>query len=104
MKLLAVRRLLRILYVVIRYRLDDLLFALPLPFWLRAPRFLLPWRWVPRSGYLKRLYQAHRLHHAVHGREGCVSFGFLWAPAPARLKQRLQEVQRIRRDRRTPGT
>ena len=48
MKLLAVRRLLRILYVVIRYRLDDLLFALPLPFWLRAPRVLLPWRWVPR--------------------------------------------------------
>ena len=40
MKLLAVRRLLRILYVVIRYRLDDMLFALPLPFWLRAPRFL----------------------------------------------------------------
>ena len=49
MKLLAVRRLLRILYVVIRYRLDDMLFALPLPFWLRAPRFLLPWRWMPRG-------------------------------------------------------
>ncbi len=52
-----------------------------------------PWRWVPRSGYLKRLYQAHRLHHAVHGREGCVSFGFLWAPAPDRLKQQLQAAQ-----------
>ncbi|MDT0139935.1 sterol desaturase family protein [Acidovorax sp. PRC11] len=52
-----------------------------------------PWRWVPRSGYLKRLYQAHRLHHAVHGREGCVSFGFLWAPAPDRLKQQLQVAQ-----------
>lgn len=62
-----------------------------------------PWRWVPRSGYLKRLYQAHRLHHAVQGREGCVSFGFLWAPAPERLKQRLQQVQRLRRQQRTPG-
>lgn len=62
-----------------------------------------PWRWVPRSGYLKRLYQAHRLHHAVHGREGCVSFGFLWAPAPERLKQRLQQVQRQRQQRRPPG-
>lgn len=31
MKLLAVRRLLRIQRVVIRYRLDDLLFALPCP-------------------------------------------------------------------------
>jgi len=49
-----------------------------------------PLRWMPRSGYLKRLYQAHRLHHAAPGPEGCVSFGFLWAPSPARLKQELQ--------------
>ncbi|WP_454256376.1 ubiquinone biosynthesis regulatory protein kinase UbiB [Pseudomonas sp. Marseille-Q8238] len=48
MKLLAVRRLFRILRVVIRYRLDDLLLALPLPVWLRALRFALPWRWLPR--------------------------------------------------------
>jgi beta-carotene 3-hydroxylase len=61
-----------------------------------------PWRWVPRSGYLKRLYQAHRLHHAVHGREGCVSFGFLWAPAPDRLKRQLQEAQAQVRRRGTP--
>ncbi|MDB5929670.1 MAG: beta-carotene hydroxylase [Polaromonas sp.] len=49
-----------------------------------------PLRWVPRTGYLKRLYQAHRLHHAVHGPHGCVSFGFLWAPSPAALKRQLQ--------------
>ena len=49
MKLLALRRLLRIQRVVIRYRLDDLLFALPnLPWWLRALRLLMPWRWLPR--------------------------------------------------------
>ncbi|WP_026146616.1 ubiquinone biosynthesis regulatory protein kinase UbiB [Zestomonas thermotolerans] len=48
MKLLAVRRLLTIQRVVIRYRLDDLLFELPLPWWLAATRFLLPWRWLPR--------------------------------------------------------
>lgn len=48
MKLLAVRRLFRIQRVVIRYRLDDLLFDLPLPWWLLATRFLLPWRWLPR--------------------------------------------------------
>ncbi|MBD9482851.1 ubiquinone biosynthesis regulatory protein kinase UbiB [Pseudomonas sp. PDM14] len=48
MKLLAVRRLFRILRVVIRYRLDDLLLALPLPVWLRVLRFALPWRWLPR--------------------------------------------------------
>lgn len=49
MKLLAVRRLLRIQRVVIRYQLDDLLFAQPLPLWLRALRYALPWRWLPRK-------------------------------------------------------
>ena len=49
MKLLAARRLLRIQRVVIRYQLDDLLFALPLPFWLRVLRLVLPWRWLPRK-------------------------------------------------------
>jgi len=48
MSLLAVRRLFRIQRVVIRYRLDDLLFALPLPWWLLAVRFVLPWRWIQR--------------------------------------------------------
>jgi beta-carotene 3-hydroxylase len=43
-------------------------------------------RWVPKRGYLKRLHQAHRLHHAVEGRDGTVSHGFLFAPDPARLK------------------
>ena len=49
MKLLAVRRLFRIQRVVIRYRLDDLLFALPLPWFLLAVRYVLPWRWLPRK-------------------------------------------------------
>lgn len=48
MSLLATRRLLRILRVVIRYRLDDLLLTLPLPTWMRILRFVLPWRWLPR--------------------------------------------------------
>ena len=49
MKLLAVRRLFRIQRVVVRYRLDDLLLDRPLPFWLRALSWLLPWRWLPRK-------------------------------------------------------
>jgi ubiquinone biosynthesis protein len=48
MKLLAVRRLFRIQRIVIRYRLDDLLFALPLPWWMLALRYAMPWRWFPR--------------------------------------------------------
>ncbi|MGA0598300.1 sterol desaturase family protein [Enterovirga sp. CN4-39] len=49
-----------------------------------------PFRYVPRNGYLKRLVQAHRLHHAVDGRDGCVSFGFLYAPPVRRLKEDLR--------------
>ncbi|PZO82126.1 MAG: beta-carotene hydroxylase [Mesorhizobium amorphae] len=52
-------------------------------------------RWLfktpPRSGYLKRLYQAHRLHHATEGKEGAVSFGFLYAPPVAKLKRQLRD-------------
>ena len=44
MKLLAIRRLFRIQRVVIRYRLDDLLFALPLPWWMLSLR---AWQVVP---------------------------------------------------------
>lgn len=49
-----------------------------------------PLRYLPRKGYLKRLYQAHRLHHAVGSKDGCVSFGFLYAPPVAVLKQQLK--------------
>lgn len=54
-------------------------------------------RWVPRNGYAKRLLQAHLLHHAVHNRDGAVSFGFLWAPDPAKLKAQLGEGARAER-------
>lgn len=55
-----------------------------------------PFRYVPRRGYLKRLVQAHRLHHAVDGRDGCVSFGFLYAPPARVLKERLKENGTLR--------
>lgn len=47
-------------------------------------------RWVPRSGYAKRIVQAHKLHHATVGKEGGVSFGFVFAGDPARLKAELR--------------
>ncbi|HJT41240.1 MAG TPA: beta-carotene hydroxylase [Sphingobium sp.] len=46
-------------------------------------------RYVPRSAYMKRIVQAHRLHHAVAAKEGCVSFGFLIAPPADVLKRQL---------------
>ncbi len=53
-------------------------------------------RYVPRSTYMKRIVQAHRLHHAVGTKEGCVSFGFLIAPHPEALKRSLSGHAGIR--------
>lgn len=50
-----------------------------------------PFNYIPRRGYFKRLYMAHRMHHAVRGREGCVSFGFLYAPPLAKLQATLRQ-------------
>jgi len=47
-------------------------------------------RWVPRAGYARRLVQAHKLHHATIGKEGGVSFGFVFARDPAALKRELK--------------
>ena len=46
-------------------------------------------KWVPKRGYAKRLVQAHKLHHATIGKEGGVSFGFVFARDPAKLKAEL---------------
>ena len=51
-------------------------------------------RFIPQNGYLQRLYQAHKLHHAVRGRDGCVSFGFVLAPNPGRLANQLRAAKR----------
>lgn len=47
-------------------------------------------RYLPRSRYMKRIVQAHRLHHAVGTKHGTVSFGFLIAPRPEALKAELK--------------
>ena len=48
-------------------------------------------RWVPKKGYAKRLVQAHKLHHATIGKEGGVSFGFVFARDPVKLKAELKQ-------------
>jgi beta-carotene 3-hydroxylase len=58
-------------------------------------------RYVARSTYMKRIVQAHRLHHAVETRLGTVSFGFLWAPRPETLKAEL--ARREKAGVRTPA-
>ncbi|MEX6508865.1 sterol desaturase family protein [Jiella sp. M17.18] len=51
-----------------------------------------PFRAIPHRGYAKRLVQAHRLHHAVEGKDGCVSFGFLYAPPVDKLRSDLKRA------------
>lgn len=53
-----------------------------------------PFHWVPRKGYLKRLCLAHRFHHAVNEKEGCVSFGFLVVKSPEALQAQLRKRPR----------
>ncbi|MCJ8138926.1 sterol desaturase family protein [Falsirhodobacter halotolerans] len=57
-----------------------------------------PFHYIPRKGYAKRLYQAHRLHHAVEGKEGCVSFGFIWARPVKTLVKELDQNKRADRN------
>ena len=51
-------------------------------------------RYVARSRYMKRIVQAHRLHHVVETKHGTVSFGFLVAPRPEALKRELARRNR----------
>jgi beta-carotene 3-hydroxylase len=48
----------------------------------------LPVRLHPQSRYLRRIIQAHLIHHKTHTREDAVSFGFLYAPPVDRLRRR----------------
>ena len=52
--------------------------------------------WTPlssKSRFWKRLIQAHRIHHAVTTKRGCVSYGFLLAQPVRKLKAQLAAVQ-----------
>ena len=40
----------------------------------------------PKGGYMRRIVQAHWIHHSVRTREGAVSFGFLYSRPVERLK------------------
>jgi len=53
----------------------------------------IPHRFTPKSGYFRRVVQAHHMHHANKGKEGAVSFGFVYAPNIEKLKR---EQKRLR--------
>ena len=49
--------------------------------------------YVPRSSYMKRIVQAHRMHHALESKEHGISFGFLVAPPIEALKKQLAQSE-----------
>ena len=53
-----------------------------------------PHRYVARSTYMKRIVQAHKLHHATESKHGSVSYGFIYAPRPEVLKAELARTGR----------
>lgn len=56
-----------------------------------------PFRYVPHKGYLRRLYLAHHFHHAVRGKEDCVSFGFIYAPPVEKIQAQLKDYKKRQR-------
>lgn len=49
-----------------------------------------PIRIRPTRGYLRRVLEAHWVHHSVTTREGAVSFGFLYAEPVDKLRRQLE--------------
>jgi len=50
----------------------------------------------PKSGYLQRIVQAHYMHHATQGRDGAVSFGFVYAPPLEKLREERARLRAAR--------
>jgi len=53
-------------------------------------RIRLPYK--AKRGYMRRIVQAHHMHHATRVRDGAVSFGFLYAPTLDRLKAQRDRI------------
>jgi beta-carotene 3-hydroxylase len=47
----------------------------------------------PKKGYLRRIIQAHHMHHATRVRDGAVSFGFLYAPPLDELRSEREKLK-----------
>ena len=46
---------------------------------------------VPKGGYLERVVRAHLMHHRTTTKHGAVSFGFIFAGDPEKLRARMAE-------------
>ena len=44
-------------------------------------------RFKAKSSYMKRIMNAHYIHHKKHTKSGCEAFGFLYAPRKYKVKK-----------------
>lgn len=49
--------------------------------------------WRPKGRYMQRIVHAHRLHHALEEKEGAVSFGFVYSPPVAELREEMKAIE-----------
>lgn len=57
-------------------------------------------KFKPKHPYLRRILNAHRMHHGVVTRTGALSFHFLWAPkkySPANQEEIDRQLKEIRK-------
>jgi beta-carotene 3-hydroxylase len=47
----------------------------------------LKFKFIAKSAYMKRIMNAHYVHHKVHTKEGAEAFGFLFAPKKYKLNK-----------------
>lgn len=52
------------------------------------------WRLENKSSYLKRMINAHYVHHSKHTKDDCEAFGFLYAPKKYEPKQFFHKKER----------
>ena len=55
--------------------------------------------YIPKSPYMRRIVEAHWVHHSTKGKEGAVSFGFIYSKPVAELVRERDELAGIRKDR-----
>ena len=59
----------------------------------------LPFRYHGKNAYMRRIIQAHYVHHATTTKEGAVSFGFLYTRPVAELDAERRRLLELSRDR-----
>jgi len=55
--------------------------------------------YIPKSPYMRRIVEAHWVHHSTKGKEGAVSFGFIYSKPVTELVRERDELAGIRKDK-----